>query len=337
MDLLKIAKILPKQKEKLDWGEANSLWALARNKLIGLSTLEVYLSQVVDNELKLLIEMGIKKVAVPHIESINKLLHKEGLEIPSMLGRTSLEKIGKNTGNTNFLKDHEIAVSLREIIRLALFLSIRGLENAYRDDVLNLIWDILQDDFQGFKQVIALQKGKNWLLPTPGVGTQENYGKERLNWGEASGLWNIARDKLIKLTLLEVYLSQVSDPELKEFVKTGLKKTIVPHLEKIFSLMHKEGLEIPSMFNRTSFENIGRDTGNLNWLKDHEIAVLMREQLRLVLLVDFEALVDTVRNDISDLVWGFFIDDFQMFKQIIELQKRNNWLLPPPSVQPEHK
>lgn len=336
MDFLQIASIFPKQKEKLAWSEANSLWAITRNKLVGLSTLEVYLSQAVDKELKLLLEMGIYKVAVPHIEKTIKLLHNEGLEIPSMPGRTSLEKTGKNTGDINFLTDNEIAVSLREILRLALFLSLRGIENAFRSDVLDLFWQIFKDDFEGNKQTVGLQKRKNWMMQPPGVSTKDIGDKERMTWGEASGLFSIANDKLIKLTLLEIHLSQVNDPDLKEVLQAGVK-VVISQLKKITGVMHKEGLEIPSIPGRTSYDTIGRDTGKLNWLKDREIAVMVWEQLRLAILVDYTAIIDTVRSDLLDFVWDILSEDFQRYKQTLELQKRKNWLLSPPSVQPEYK
>lgn len=338
MDLLQIANLLPKKKVKLNWAEANGLWGIARNKLIGLSTLEVYEDQAVDNELKALLWMGISRNAVPHIKMIITLLHDEGLDIPGMLGRTSLDDIGKNTGEINFFKDHEIAVSLREIIRLSLFVTFRAVEHTVRNDVLDLIWKIFRDDFYGFRQLISLQERKNWLMPPPGVGTENNLKTEdRLNWGEYSGLWSIAVDKLNKLNLYEIYLSQAHDVDLKDTLESAMKKTIIPHIKKINNLLHEEEVEIPSLIGRTTLDLIGRDTGNLNFIKDYEIALNMKEHLRTVLLLDFETLMDSVRDDAMDLAWDIFNEDIQGYRNLIDLNKKKNWTVFPPGVVPEHK
>ena len=338
MDVLQAAGVITGKKQKLDWSEANSLWAVARNKLIGLSTLEIYLSQAVDNELKLLIEMGIKKQVVPHTEKIIKKLHQEGLDVPYIIGRTELDLYGKNTGERTFLRDNEIAQSLREVMRLAIFLSLRGIVEAKRDDVLDLLWNILSDDFAGFRQLIALQKRKNWLFKPPSLGSEKNIKTDdRMNWGEAAGLWSIARDKLIKLTVLEIYHSQVENKELKLFIETNMKKTVIPVLHKINSLLEEEKFGLPGIFGRTSLETTGRNTGDLNWLKDNEIAVLLKEHLRMVLYIDFEALVDTVRGDLLDFVWDIFAGDFKRFTELTKIQKKNNWLLSPPDAEPQPK
>ncbi|MFX4261538.1 DUF3231 family protein [Pelotomaculum propionicicum] len=337
MDLLQYVNILPKDRNKLNWAEANGLWAIARNKLIGLSTLEVYIDQAQDKELKMLVELGTTKNAVPHIKMIVKLLHEEGLDVPSMLGRSSLENIGKNTGEKNFFKDHEIAVSLREVIRLSLFITFRAIESAVRSDVMDLAFKVFRDDFIGFRQLIDLQTRKNWLMSSPGVGTQNINARERLNWGEACGLWSIARDKLIKLNLYEIYLSQVVDAELKKALESAAKKTVIPHIKKINLMLHEEEFEIPSMFGRTSLDLNVRDTGDLYFLKDYDIAVNMREHLRTVLFLDFEAIMDSVRSDAMDLLWDIFSEDLQGLRDIIEIQKKKNWLLSPPAVGPEHK
>lgn len=337
MDLLQYVNILPKDRNKLNWAEMDGLWAIARNKLIGLSTLEVYIDQAQDTELKFFVEAGTMNNAVPHIKMIVKLLHEEGLEVPSMLGRSSLENIGKNTGKINFFKDHEIAVSLREIIRLSLFITFRAIENAVRNDVLDLAFKVFREDFTGFRQLIDLQTRKNWLVSSPGAGTQSISAREKMNWGEASGLWFIARDKLIKLNLYEIYLSQVVDPELKKALESAVLKTVIPHIKKINLMLHEEKFEIPSMLGRTSLDLNVRETGDLHFLKDYEIAVNMREHIRTVLFLDFHAIIDAVRSDVLDLLWDIFSEDLQRYRGIIKLQKDKNWLLSPPAVEPEHK
>lgn len=335
MGLLQIAGVLHKQKQPLDWGEANALWAVARNKLIGLSTLEVYLDQVEDKELKLLIDLGINKLALPNIQRIFTMLQEDGLKVPSMPGRTYPQPTGKNTSKVKFLLDSEIAVSLKEILRLAAYLNLRGIEVSYRDDVLDLFWSVFQADFNAFRSITGLQKSKNWQIQSPGVYTEKNINaKGKIEWGEAAGLWSIARDKLVKLIALETYLSQTTDQELKSFIETHMNGTVIPILEMIIRLLHDQGLGVPSISGRGYLHANARENSDYNWLSDAEIAALVREHLRLVLYVDFEALIDVFRSDLLDLAWDIFARDVQAFRKIIQLQRGKNWLLDFPSVKP---
>ncbi|HUW65514.1 MAG TPA: DUF3231 family protein [Spirochaetia bacterium] len=338
MNLFQIANILPKKKQPLDWGEANALWSVARNKLIGLSTLEIYLDQAEDNELKLLLDMGIKKLAVPNIERIFKLLQEEGLEVPGMPGRISLQTIGKNTGKAKFLLDSEIAVSIKEILRLATYLTLRGIEVSYRDDVLDLFLNIFQADFNAFKDIVAMQKSKNWQMQSPVIYTEKNVNtNKKMEWSEGVGFWSIARDKLVKLTALEAYLPQTTDPELKLFVEALINEAVRPIIERIIGLLHEEGHGAPSIPGRGSLHVTAKETGDCNWLSNADIAVLVREHLRLVLYVDFEALNDTFRSDLIDLAWDIFTKDAQRFREIIDLQRKKNWLLASPTVKPSNR
>ena len=156
-----------KSHEKLTCGEGVALWDVAKNKLVGLTILEIFESQAKDPELKLLISLSIKNVTVPHIKRIQKILHSEGAQIPYIQERTNLDIIGKDTGPIKFVEDNQIAESLREIVRLAVTLVTRGIIDSVRDDVLDLLWDIMEDDFKAFKGLFRLQRQKNWILSTP--------------------------------------------------------------------------------------------------------------------------------------------------------------------------
>lgn len=71
--------------------------------------------------------------------------------------------------------------------------------------------------------------------------------KEKLNWGEASGLWDISRYKIIGLTISEIYLAQAKDSHLKISLNIGIETLIKPHIKKIQDFLHKEGLEKPAI------------------------------------------------------------------------------------------
>ena len=144
-------------------GDILSVWDVARNKLIGLSTLSIYYRQANDKELKDLVEDGIKFVLSDHINKIQKLLKDKGYDFPS--GSDWHRKLDENAPfvipNT-MIDDEGIAMSLREIIRLTLSIEAEGLRNTTDEDIRALLLDILEDDNRGYSAVLALQRKKDW-------------------------------------------------------------------------------------------------------------------------------------------------------------------------------
>lgn len=162
------AKIV-KPKEKLNWGDALGLWDIAKFKIIGLTQLEFFLAQVKDADLKVQLELAVEDIIIPHIEKIQKLLHSEGLEVPSVPQRKNLDVIGKNIEPNSFIQDDEIANTSREIYRLGLNLNVKSLSDATNQNVRDLIWTILTDDYKGFDAMLKLHQKKNWLIAPPTI------------------------------------------------------------------------------------------------------------------------------------------------------------------------
>ena len=162
------AKIV-RPNEKLNWGDALSLWDIAKFKIIGLTQIEFFLAQTKDKDLKAQLELGVESLIIPHIEKIQAFLHSEGLEVPSVPQRKNLDVIGKDMEPNTFIQDDEIANSLREIYRLGLNLDMKSLTDATNEDVRGLIWKILSDDYKGFDSMLKLHQKKNWLIAPPTV------------------------------------------------------------------------------------------------------------------------------------------------------------------------
>lgn len=158
-----------KPNEKLNWGDALGLWDIGKYKVIGLTQIEFFLAQVKDKDLKVQLELGVESIIVPHIEKIQKFLHSEGLEVPSVPQRKNLDVIGKNIEPNSFIQDDEIANTCREIYRLGLNLDMKALTDATREDVRDIIWKILNDDYKAFDIMIKFHEKRNWLIAPPTV------------------------------------------------------------------------------------------------------------------------------------------------------------------------
>ncbi|MCG8400678.1 MAG: DUF3231 family protein [Firmicutes bacterium] len=158
-----------RQSDKMHWGEAISLWNIARFKILGLTISEIFLAQAKDRDLIKSLNQGVELLIVPHIEKIQKLMHVEGLEVPTVPQRKNLDVVGKNIEPNTLIQDDEIANNIREVYRFGLTLGMRGVTDSTRDDVRELIWQILSEDCRGFDAMIKLHRQKNWLIPPPTV------------------------------------------------------------------------------------------------------------------------------------------------------------------------
>ena len=159
----------PQPKDKMNWGEALSLWNIGRFKIIGLTVTEFFLAQAKDVELKKSLELGVEMLIIPHIEKIQGFMHKEGLEVPAVPQRKNLDIIGNNDEPNTYIQDDEIANTVKDVYKFGLSLDMNGLSESTRDDVREIIWEILSDDYKGYDAMIKLHRKKNWLIPPPTV------------------------------------------------------------------------------------------------------------------------------------------------------------------------
>lgn len=147
----------------LNMGDFMAIWDVARNKIIGISTMSIYYRQAKDKDLKLLIKRGVYQNINKHVNSIQEVLKNRGFDPPKEPNWES-----KFADDTHFtipqamLDDEEIAVSLREIIKLTLTLETEALRNSTDVDIRNLLTGILADDSNGFDMVLQLQIDKKW-------------------------------------------------------------------------------------------------------------------------------------------------------------------------------
>ncbi|MFZ5633951.1 MAG: DUF3231 family protein [Bacillota bacterium] len=162
MDLPNIFK---GQQEKMHWGEALGLWDICHFKVLGLTISEIFIAQAKDEDLKKSLSTGVEMLIIPHIEKIQKFMHKEGTKAPTVPSRKNLDIIGKRAEPNSYIEDDEIANSIREIYKFGLELGMRALTSSTREDIQELIWDILSDDVRGFKAMLKLHTKKNWLIP----------------------------------------------------------------------------------------------------------------------------------------------------------------------------
>ena len=156
--------------------------------------------------------------------------------------------------------------------------------------------------------------------------------KEKLNWGDALGLWDIVKYKIIGLTQIEFFLAQAKDPELKAQLELGVEALIIPHIEKIQAFLHSEGLEVPAVPQRKNLDVVGKKMEPNSYIQDDEIANSLREIYRLGLNLDMKALADATREDVRGVIWKILSDDYKGFDTMLKLHQKKNWLIAPPTI-----
>ena len=86
-----------------------------------------------------------------------------------MKQRKNLDIVGKSVEPNTIIQDDEIGNTLKEVFRLGLVLDMQSLSIAINEDVSYMIWDILDADYKGYREMIKLCKTKNWLTMIPTV------------------------------------------------------------------------------------------------------------------------------------------------------------------------
>ena len=156
--------------------------------------------------------------------------------------------------------------------------------------------------------------------------------KGKLNWGETNSLWEIGRYKIIGLTIMEIFLAQAKDIDLKNSLHAGVELLIVPHLEKIQKFMNAEGLEVPAVPPRKNLDIIGKQIEPNSYITDGQIANDVREIFKYGLELDMRAVTNAIREDVRDLSWDILTDDHKGYTAMVKLHSKKNWLVPPPTV-----
>lgn len=155
---------------------------------------------------------------------------------------------------------------------------------------------------------------------------------KKLTWGEATVLWNLCRYKVVGLPLLDMFIYMVKDLELKLIIEYGINNNLLPHTRKIQDFFQKEGLTAPSVQPRKNLQNsLGHIEPNV-LIIDELIARSMREMLRFGVELSARGLHEVTRNDVQELIWHILTDDRQALNRLVELKKKKNWILIPPSV-----
>lgn len=147
----------------LTLGDMLGLWNVARNKIIGLSTLSIYYRQAKDRELKDLVKNGIDFILSRHINRIQKVLKSKGYDFPTE--QNWERKVNDDSPfvvSSSIIDDEEIIMSLREIVRLTLSLEAEAIRSSSDEDIKDLLGNILDDDNKVYSAVLALQRKKNW-------------------------------------------------------------------------------------------------------------------------------------------------------------------------------
>lgn len=164
-----LKNVFASQNDKLVWGSAIALWDTCRYKVAGIPILDILWYQAKDLELKRFIKDVTDKITLPHVLKIQKFFQKEGLTAPQVPQRKNLENILGHIEPNVFINDEQIARVLREMLRFGTDVGSRGLIEATRKDVRDLIWEIFTDDNNITNELLMLKERKNWVLKPPSV------------------------------------------------------------------------------------------------------------------------------------------------------------------------
>ena len=144
-------------------GDVYGLWDIARNKVIGLTTLSIYYRQAESLELKLLLKSGADLLINSQISNIQKLLTEKGFDVPTNPNwKDKFDEDSTFEIPRHVIDDAEIVMTMREGFRLTLNLEAVALRNATNLDVRKLINKIVEEDNFSYAALLHFQRTKGW-------------------------------------------------------------------------------------------------------------------------------------------------------------------------------
>ena len=152
------------------------------------------------------------------------------------------------------------------------------------------------------------------------------------SWETGLGLWNMAAFKITGLAMVEFFMIQAFDEDLKDMLETAKEKIIIPHIERIQEFMENEKITAPAVPNRKNLQAIQNKLEPNSIFSDNEIAIDICTIIRQGLQIDLAAITDIARPDVRKFAWDIFSDDFKDFDSAAKLFVKKNWIETPPTI-----
>jgi hypothetical protein len=130
---------------------------------------------------------------------------------------------------------------------------------------------------------------------------------------------------------METYLASIKDTELNNLISWGLKEIIIPQMEKLETVLKKEGITVPP---RPPIRTNQYAPGQINKIRasDDETLGVLSIAFQSAVALHARALSACLREDMLDLFEGFLYKELEAYDKTIALSESRATLDNPPVV-----
>lgn len=309
-------------------GEIHHLWDSLTASHQFINALETFQMNTDEKEMHQLIQAlatSIRKLRIPKLEG---LLKDAGFTVPPRTSSKTLQ--GKpGVGTEVILSDEEITRIILNLSSALMDLDGRGIatvttEESIRDFFIALI----KQDMKEHETIIFFGKSRRSFIQLP-LAVSEPNGP---TIGDAYWLWaGLEFYRSSSIILLESYLSNTNDKELKKLLEHGLYKIAYPQLNKLEQTLKTAGFTVPPRPVSRMHQRPPGVLGQIT-LSDNEVANVIITASQFLLNQHIRAYSATFKDEYRAIFKGFVFEEIDNIKRLYSLGKTRNIMLTPPQV-----
>lgn len=334
MQLKILKKILPASftlntaQKPMHSGEIYHLWEslTASHQLI--NTLETFQMNTDEKEMHKLIQdftTSIRKQRIPKLEG---LLKDAGFTVPPRAASKTLQ--GKpGVGNEVILSDEEIIKVMFNLSSALINLDGRAIATVTTEEsIRDLFIELMKQDMKEHETIISFGKSRQVFTQPPLSVSQPNGP----TIGDAYWLWvEMELFRSSSIILLESYLANTNDKELKKLLEHGLYKIAYPQLNKLEQTLKAAGFTVPPRPVSRTHQRPPGVIGQIV-LSDSEVANIIITASQFLLNQHIRAYSATFKDEYRAIFKGFIMEEIDNIKRLYSLGKTRNLMLTPPQV-----
>lgn len=309
-------------------GEIYHLWESLTASHQMINSLETFQMNTDDKEMHQLIQVfsaNIRKQRIPRLEG---LLKDAGFTVPPRSASKTLQ--GKpGVGTEVILSDEEIIKIMLNLSSALINLDGGAIGTVTTDEsIRDLFIGLLKQDMRDHEAIISLGKKRQSFNRMPSAVSQPGGP----SIGDAYWLWTeMEFYRSSSIILLESYLSNTNDKDLKKILEHGLYKIAYPQLKMLEQALKDAGFTVPPRPVSRMHQRPPGVVGQIV-LSDIEVANVIITASQFLLNQHIRAYSATFKDEYKAIFKGFVMDEINNIKMLYGLGRNRNLMSTPPQV-----
>lgn len=313
-----------KKQKHIDIREAYNLWDLLNSKYQSIEIIQMYLNQLHDVDLKMLVKK-LHKTVNEHISQLEKQMEVYAVKSPDRNRRAITFPAGSQQ-----ITD--------ELISLELFLYLQEhIENLSRvlrstvtnDSIRSLVKKMTYKTIDDADKIICYLTAKGWLSTPPMYKHIPENVKERLSVAEAANLWDHLTLRYDNIKTTEIFINVVHDLDFKVILNLGLKN-LHRQAEVLENELQHFGIPLPKRPSKITLT-----LSDTEILSDDYMYRILANALQGTAILHAQAYKECVVNDrVRAIFKKLLTDEIEYIDKFLKYGKMTGWLNPVPTYGP---